>query len=101
MNEEMVIKITEHDKEIGSLKHRMTSCERQQEQIAQLVRNTDRLASSIETMTKELERQGKRLEALEKAPSDEFKHYKRVIIGCILTGSVGIIIGSLMSLIIK
>ena len=39
--EEIIIKITEYHKEIGSLKHRMDDCERSQEGLAALVRSVD------------------------------------------------------------
>ena len=58
--EEIIIKITEYHKEIGSLKHRMDDCERSQEGLAALVRSVDRLAINMESMLREQQHQGER-----------------------------------------
>lgn len=106
-NEEIAVRL-EHDRnEIDSLKHRMKKCEEQTEVLNKLATTTDKLALSMEYMAKEqkkqgeyLEKQGEKLEKLEHEPAEDFKHYKRVIIGCIITGVLGTLIGALLALVI-
>lgn len=105
--EEVAVQLEHHRDEIGSLKHRMTKCEEQQSLLNKLVNSTDKLAINMEYMAKEqkkqgerLEKQSERLEKLEHEPAEEFKHYKRLIIGCILTGIIGAIVGAVITLII-
>jgi hypothetical protein len=37
-------------------------------------------------MLEEQKKQSERITSLEKVPSEDFKHYKRLIVGCIFTG---------------
>lgn len=105
--EEVAVQLEHHNDEIESLKRRVGKCEEQQNLLNKLVNSTDRLALNMEYMAKEqkkqgerLEKQGERLEKLEHEPAEEFKHYKRLIIGCIITGIIGAILGAVLTLII-
>ena len=98
--EEIIIKITEYHKEIGSLKHRMDDCERSQEGLAALVRSVDRLAINMESMLREQRHQGERLERLEQSPGEDYKYYRRQIIGCVITGIIGAVLGAVFATII-
>ena len=107
-NEEIAVKIQHHEDEIHSLKHRVKDCEEQQGLLNRLVNSTDRLAVNMEYMAKEqkkqgdrLEKQNERLDKLEHEPAEDFKHYKKVVIGCIITGVLGALIGAVLTLIIK
>lgn len=107
-NEEVAVRL-EHDRnEIDSLKHRMKKCEEQTTLLNKLVNSTDKLALNMEYLVKEqkkqgeqLEKQGAKLETFEHEPAEDFKHYKRVILGSIITGVIGILIGAIFTLIIK
>ena len=107
-HEEIAVEFEHHHNEIESLKHRMTKCEEQQGLLNKLVNSTDRLALNMEYMAKEqqkqgerLEKQGERLEKLEHDPAENYKHYKKVIIGCIITGILSAIVGAVLTLIIQ
>ena len=97
---EIAIKLNDHFHEISSLKHRTDELEEKQEVMNSLVRNVDRLASNMENMLKEQQLQRKEIDALKQGPADEYKHYKRLIIGCIITGVVGALLGAVLSMII-
>ena len=102
MNEqEILIKLNDHDHQIGNLKHRVGCCETEQKEFGKLIRSVDKLANNMEHMLKELQDQGKRLEKLEQAPADDYKYYKRLVVGCIMTGIVGAILGAVIALVIK
>ena len=51
----------------------------------------------MEYMAKEQQKQGERLERLEHEPTDEYKHYKRLIIGCIITTVIGTVLGAILA----
>lgn len=99
--EQIAVQFENHEQEIKSLKHRMGACEEQQIAINKLVNSVDRLALKMEYMAKELNRQGDQLTKFEQEPVNDYKHYKQVIISCILTGLLSAILGAILSVIIK
>lgn len=99
--EDMVIRLTKHGEEIGSLKHRMSDVEGAVQAQVSLARSVDKLATNMEYMCKEQVSQGKRLERLEQAPAEDFKHYKRAIVTAMTGTLIGAVIGALLALIIK
>ena len=107
-NEEIVVKLTEHGEEIGSLKHRMNKCEQANTSLNKMTTSIEKMAVSIEFMAKEQKRQGdeqtkqgERLEKLEHEPADNFIHLKRTIIACVVSGVFGAIISAIMAVILK
>lgn len=99
-NEEIAVQFENHEQEIKSLKHRMNNCEEQHNTLNRLVNSVDKLAINMEYMAKEQKEQGTRLERLEREPTDDFKHYKRLIIGCIVTGLISAVIGAVLATIL-
>ena len=99
--EDIVIRLTKHNEEIGSLKHRMDDVEKAVSAQVSLARSVDKLATNMEYMCKEQVSQGKRLERLEQAPAEDFKHYKRAIVTTLAGTLIGAVIGALLALIIK
>mgnify|MGYP000973495922 CR=1 FL=1 len=99
--QETALKINDINHEIKSLKHRMTGCEENQKTLNSLVRSVDKLANSMDNMAAEQKEQGARLKNLENAPANEFKYYKRLIVGCIITGIIGMLLGAFFALIFK
>lgn len=96
--EDIAVKFENHEQEIKSLKHRMDDCEDSQALLNKLINSVDKLAINMDYMNKELQVQGKKLERLENAPAEEYQHYKRLIIGCIITGVVGAILGAIFAI---
>ena len=96
--EDIAVKFENHEQEIKSLKHRMNDCEDSQALLNKLINSVDKLAINMDYMNKELQVQGKRLEKLEQAPAEEYQHYKRLIIGCVITGVVGAILGAVFAI---
>ena len=96
--EDIAVKFENHEQEIKSLKHRMNDCEDSQALLNKLINSVDKLAINMDYMNKELQVQGKKLERLENAPAEEYQHYKRLIIGCIITGVVGAILGAIFAI---
>ena len=96
-HEEIAVALKGHDDKICSLEHRMKRCEEQQNILHKLVNSVDKLAINMEYMAKEQKSQGERLERLEHEPAEDLKHYKRVAIGCIITGVLGTILGAVLT----
>lgn len=99
--EEIAVKFGHHDDELAHLKERMEKYEQQQSLLNKLVSSVDKLAINMEYMAKEQKEQGERLERLEHEPAEDYKHYKRLIIGCIVTGLLSALVGAVITLIIK
>jgi dynactin complex subunit len=92
-NEEIAIKLTEQDQKIKSAQHRIDKLEVQQENANQLVRSVDRLAQSMKTMAEEQQRQGEKIDKLEKSKADSIIYWLRIAGGAIVTGLIGYAIG--------
>lgn len=81
------------DDENNRQNRRIDDLEAEVRQISELVASVKVLAANIETMSKELSKQGERLEKIEEKPS---KRWDSVITG-IITGIVGLLIGLVSS----
>ena len=93
--EEMAIKLAEHGKEIGSLKHRVGELEEDTNIIHELVVSVKELAMNIQSMVKEQERYAKsqerafqRIEVLEKKPAKRWESVVTVLITVVATAVV-------------
>lgn len=95
--EEIAVRFEDHEHEIKSLKHRMTKCEEQQSTLSKLASSVDVLAVNMKHMADEQKRQCEHIEKLEKEPAEEFKHYKRLIIGCVITTIIGAVVGAILA----
>lgn len=100
MENDIPLKINDHDHEIKSLKHRMDCVEAKQNDIYNLTLSVHDLAKSVEGLAKSQAEQGHRLEALEKEPAENAKFYRRTIISCIITAVVGALVGAAIALIL-
>lgn len=101
MENDILLKINDHDHEIKSLKHRMDGVEAKQNDIYNLTLSVHDLAKSVEGLAKSQAEQRRRLEALEKEPAENAKFYRRTIISCIITAVVGALVGAAIALILK
>lgn len=81
------------DDENNRQNHRIEKLEKAMDNLTDLTVNVGKLAVSMETMNKELARQGERLEKIEEKPA---KRWDTVITG-IITAVVGLLIGLLSS----
>lgn len=93
---EVAVKVEVHDHDIESLKYRVNDLEAQSKAIQELAISVNRMAVSMENMLQELNRQGERLEVLERMPAETGKLVKTAIITA-LTGSI---VGAMMTAIL-
>lgn len=96
----MAVALAGNEKDIKSLKHRVASCESQNETIRTLALSVNRLAVNMEYMLTEQKEQGQRLTALEKAPAEGFRNFKNTVIGCVTSSVLGALLGALMTLLL-
>ena len=99
-NEEIAVKFEDHEHEIKSLKHRVNKCEEQQSILSKIVSSVDKLALNMNYMAKEQERQADHIEKLENEPVEDYKHYKRLVIGCVITTVLGAVLGAVIATIL-
>lgn len=81
----------EHEHDVQS--KRITALEKAVDSINQITVNVERLAISMENMTKELERQGKRLDVIEETPKKRWES----IVAALVAGIVGFALNSFLS----
>lgn len=96
-DEAIAVRLENHEQKIKSLKHRMDEREEKDKTLSELTTSVRTLAVNMEYMAKEQQKQGERLERLEHEPTDEYKHYKRLIIGCIITTVIGTVLGAILA----
>lgn len=80
----------------------------QLDELKEDVNNIHKLTTAVEVIAvrttsidKKVDGIDKRMDAVEKAPVDDYKHYKRLIIGCIVTGVLSALIVAAMAVILK
>ena len=97
--QDIAVKLAEHGKEIGSLKHRVDDLEEQTQVIQELALSVKELAINMQSMIKEQERYRKtqerifsRIEVLENEPAKHWNTLTTVIITALVSGLVGYIV---------
>ena len=95
---EIAVKLEAHEHEIESLKYRVKDLEKQSGIIQELAISVNRMAVSIENMLKELNRQGERLEVLEKVPTETGKVLKSAIVTALASGIVGAMVTAVLTI---
>ena len=98
--QELALKLNDHDHEIKSLKHRVSDVEKKQTEIETLTLSVSKLAVNMQHMLEEQREQNQRLKALESAPADEVKTIHKTLLTAVITTVVGAIVGAILALII-
>ena len=100
-NEEVAVKLTEHENAIGSLKHRVKDLEDQNKILHELTLSVQELAMNIETMVRDQEKYSKtqvrifqRLEKLEQKPAKHWDTVITVLITALVSGVVSVIMAN-------
>ena len=69
--------------------------------IHSLTSSVEKIAFQMDLTSKKVDKIDHRLEEIEREPGEDYKHYKRVIVGCVVTGIFGAILGALLALVIR
>ena len=99
--EDVAVKLQDHDNRIKSLQKRMNEAEEKDKALTELTTSVKTLAVNMEYMAKEQTKQGERLEQLEREPLEESKNNKRAVINCIISSVGGALITAILALIIN
>lgn len=98
---EIAVRLEGHEHEIGSLKHRVKDLEEVSRALQELAISVNKMAVSMENMMGELQRQGTRLETLEKVPVETHKQVKAAIITTLTGGVAGAVLTAILTTIQK
>lgn len=91
--EEVAVKIANHDNRIRVCEHRLEDLEAQEKANQELALSVQKLAISVEQMCKELTLQGQRLSKLEAEPADRWRDVTKQIITLIVAAVTSFVIG--------
>ena len=86
---EIVEKLTNHEENIKSLKHRMSNIKEQSQAINSLALSVKELAINMKIMNEKQEEQGKRLTELESKPGKRWEQVVSIIIPRLVGELVG------------
>lgn len=102
-NEEVAVKLAEHEKEIGSLKHRVKDLEDQNKVLHELTLSVQQLAMNIQTMVGDQERYARtqerifqRLEKLEEKPAKRWDSVITLIITVAVNAVMSVIMANIL-----
>ena len=71
---------------------RLSSLEETVKEIQRLTIAVERMAVSMEAMTKEIASQGKRLDAIEKEPADKWKNAVWIVVSALIAAAIGALV---------
>ena len=94
-NEEIAMKIAEHDNRIKVSEHRIDDLEKISNSIQSLTISVNKLAQSIAYQGEQIKLQGDKIYNIEKSKSDNTQYYTRLIIGGLITAIIGFVIGKI------
>ena len=99
--EEMERKVIELEQRGKSNTHRLDDLEEQSKLLNEWVTSVKLLAQNMKTMAEVQEKQGARLDALEKQPAENWNSVKKAIVTALVSVLVGGVGGALLALIVK
>ncbi len=95
---ERIAKLEADDKNIF---HQLDEIKTEVRDIRRLTVAVEKVAAQTENTAKKVDDISNRLGDVERAPSEEFKHYKRALITALVTGTVGTVLGAVFAQILK
>lgn len=88
-NEEVAVRLENHEQEIKSLKHRMREQEEQGKIIQELVLSVQKLGINMEAMIREQTKQGEKLDKMESEPANNWNTAKRTVLTAVISTIAG------------
>lgn len=98
-NDDIIKELAETEARSKSNTKRLDRLDKLLEEQQEMALAVKELATNMKHMLEEQKKQGVRLENLEKAPIDEAVYYKRVAVGCVITGIIGAVISAVLAII--
>ena len=99
--EQLAVQVAENTKDISHIYHEIDEIKDNVKDIHSLATSVEKIAVKMDSTAGKVDKIDSRLEQIEKEPRDKLEHYKRLIIGCIVTGILGAVIGAVFTLILK
>jgi len=96
--EQVAIKLTEHENRIKVSEHRINDLEKQQENIQQLTLSVNKMAMNIEEMVKAQKNQGERLQKIEEEPTERWNSAKKTALTTVVSTVAGALATGLLAL---
>ena len=81
--------------------HQLDEVKKEMKATRQLTIAVKELAVNTKATAEKVDEISDRLSTVEHAPAEDMKYYKRIVIGFVVTGVIGIILGDVMTLIMK
>ena len=98
--EKLILEHSDFKHDIDTLKDRLQKYENQQEVMTSLTRSVDRLTLTMGNMVDEQKELKEDVKALKEAPIENFNHYKKTVVSCVITTVIGAVLGAIISLVI-
>lgn len=98
-NDDIIKELAETEARSKSNAKRLDRLDKLLEEQQEIALAVKELATNMKHMLDEQKKQGERLENLEKVPVDEAVYYKRVAVGCVITGIIGAVISAVLAII--
>lgn len=98
---EQFARLVETEQRAKSNTHRIDKLEADNTALHQLATSVAVMAENIEAMNGQLKEQGKRLEAIERQPAQNWETLRKTVLTSIVSTLVGGAVGALLALIIK
>lgn len=101
MAEALETKIAVIETDLKNVEGRVSVLEEVSKERHELAKSVQKLAINMEYMLQEQREIKTKVQALETAPAEEHKFFRREVIKCIISGVLGAIIAALVALVIK
>ncbi len=95
-DEDIVVRLTDHESRIRVSEHRLKDLEAQQKEIQSLTNSVSELAHSMKSMCDEQKEQHERLKKLEEVPATNWNNLVKTIVAAFASGMVGYLLAVLI-----
>ncbi len=95
---ERVAKLEADEKNIF---HQLTEIKDEVKDIRRLTNAVEKIAVKTESIDSKVDDMGARISAVEREPSDSFNHYKRLIVGAVISAAVSSLVVAILALVMQ
>ncbi len=101
MEEQFMERLAKCEANESNIFHQLTEIKSEVKDIRRLTSAVEKLAVQTKNTVQKIDGIDRRLGTVEQKPAENFRHYKRVIVDCVLTGALGALIGAFAAYILK
>lgn len=81
--------------------HQLSEIKEEVKDIRRLTHAVEQIAVKTESIDSKVDDMGRRLLVVEREPAESFSHYKKLIIGAIITATLSTVLANILSLVMK